>query len=147
MIPLIRTNGSTQSREKHPQSIRFPPPCFTVGTWYRPSYEFRLNLLSSLRRTLDHSESLHCPCSLANASRSFRFFTDMSGLLAGRLPCRPKFTRRRFTVETCTSTSNISSNSFLIDTAERWTSLTESLRMSRSVFSVVISGRPLLVLF
>ena len=69
MAPFILPSVSrpVPLAEKHPQSIRFPPPCFTVGMVFLGLYSI---LVSSDHITFSQASSGSSRCSLANFRRA-----------------------------------------------------------------------------
>ena len=84
ILPSIRWSRPVLLAEKHPQSIRFPPPCFTVGMVFLGLYsaffflqtrrvELMPNssiLVSSDHITFSQASSGSSRCSLANFRRA-----------------------------------------------------------------------------
>ena len=84
ILPLIRRSHPVPLAEKHPQSIRFPPPCFTVGMVFLGLYSAFLLLqtrrvelmpnssilVSSDHITFSQASSGSSRCSLANFRRA-----------------------------------------------------------------------------
>ena len=80
ILPSIRWSHPVPLAEKHPQSIRFPPPCFTVGMVFLGLYSaflflqtWRVELMpnssilvSSDHTTFSQASSRSSRCSLAN---------------------------------------------------------------------------------
>ncbi len=94
ILPSIRCSRPVPSAEKHPQSMMFPPPCFTVGMVFLGLYSFfflqtrRVEfiptssiLVSSDHMTLSHASSGSSRWSLAN----FRQAWKCAGLSRGTL--------------------------------------------------------------
>ena len=84
ILPSIRWSRPVPLAEKHPQSIRFPPPCFTVGKVFLGMYSAFLFLqtrrvelmpnssilVSSDHITFSQTSSGSSRCSLANFRRA-----------------------------------------------------------------------------
>ncbi len=95
IFPSIRCNRPVPFAEKHPQSMMFPPPCFTVGMVFLGLYSsfFFLEtrrvefipksyiLVSSDHMTFSHASSGSCRWSLANFRRAW----TCAGLSRGTL--------------------------------------------------------------
>ena len=156
MIPSTRCNGPTPSREKHPHTIMFPPPCFTVGNMYltfilspfgrrtyrMPSEANKLNFDSSLQTTRDRYLVVQWLCSIANRIRAFWFFRFMYGFFAGRRPNNPASRRRCFVTVTLVDTLYLFRISVLSSTAFLRGSAFYRRISIRSSFSVVFRGLP-----
>ena len=113
-MPSIKWIGLTQSLLKQPQTITFPPLCFTVGSWYLGSFLWpfgrqtylipldpnNINLDLSLKSTFDHCSLDQFKCSLANLNLAFQFFIEIKGFFAGRLPNRFADLKQRLVVST-----------------------------------------------
>ncbi len=94
ILPSIQCSRPVPFAEKHPQSMMFPPPCFTVGMVFLGLYSsFSLQtrrvefipksyiLVSSDHMTFSHASSGSSWCSLAN----FRWAWTCAGLSRGTL--------------------------------------------------------------
>lgn len=106
MFPSIRIKGPTVLREKQLQTITLPLPCFSQYFWYQTSYfllllilghsmylipsdDSKLNLVSSLHKTLDHSMLVHSLCCFRNASLAFLLSVDIKDFLLIFEPRKP----------------------------------------------------------
>ncbi len=96
ILPSIRCSRPVPFAEKHPQSMMFPPPCFTVGMVFLGLYSsFFLQtrrvefipkcsiLVSSDHMTFSHASSGSSRWSLANFRRAW----TCAGLSRGTLSC------------------------------------------------------------
>ena len=100
ILPLIRWSHPVPLAEKHPQSIRFPPPCFTVGMVFLGLYSAFLFLqtrrvelmpnsssfVSSDHITFSQASSGSSRCSLANFRRASTCAFFSRGTLRSQQP-------------------------------------------------------------
>ena len=108
ILPSIQWSRPAPLAEKHPQSIRFPPPCFTVGIVFLGLYSAFLFLqtrgvelmpnspilVSSDQITFSQASSRSSRCSLAN----FRWACTCAFFSRGTLRAQQDFNTSRCSV-------------------------------------------------
>ena len=103
ILPSIRWSRPFPLAEKHPQSIRFPPPCFTVGMVFLGLYSVFLILQTWRVELMPNSSILvssdHITFSQASSGSSQVFFGKLqTGLYMCLLPAEEPCTRSRILI-------------------------------------------------
>ena len=144
ILPLIRWSRPVPLAEKHPQSIRFPPPCFTVGMVFLGLYSAflflqtrqvelmpnRSILVSSDHITFFQASSWSSRCSLAN----FRWACTCAFFSRGTLHAQQDFNPSRC-VPNCLQVINkllLCSTGLIPDLSHHWSSSSRLVSRPRS---------------